>query len=401
MIKYISVVFLCFACLQVQAQWQQLNIGTTETLTSVDFINAQTGLVCGTNKIWKTSDGGQSWSVVFNGNASISLEGVRWASDQVAVAVGFNSATNNGYILRSTDGGQSWNPVTTSIISLLTDVFFVNEMTGFICGGNKAILKTTNGGSSWSVQSNSSDSDLYSIFFINENEGFAAGGITGVGRVLHTTNGGQNWADLAIASPNLLLSVFFPSPEVGYASGQGGELKKTVDGGENWTEVNTLNNHSNLGLYFLTPDWGYTVGGTISLATIQKTENGGTIWTSDAPPGGAALFSIDFAGGTGYAVGINGLALKTEVMVGTADRPELDAQVNIYPNPVSGIATVESSGQAIRGVKLYDEKGRLLRQEAGFFTKKTLDFSGLPSANYYLNVVLEGGEIVRKVVKTH
>jgi photosystem II stability/assembly factor-like uncharacterized protein len=397
--KYFYLILLVFCVANLQAQWAKLNAFTTENLTAVDFTDTQTGLVCGANKIWKTSVGGQNWTQVYTGSAAVALEGVRWANNSTAVAVGFNPVTNNAFILRSTNAGQSWTPVTTSVISLLTDVFFVNESVGYACGGNTTILKTTNGGSTWAVQLNANDSDLYSIFFVHENEGYAAGGVPGAGRLLKTTDGGQNWADLATASPKVLLSVFFPAPQVGYAAGQGGELIKTVDGGQHWNHLNTLNSHNNLGLYFLGKDQGFIVGGSTSLTTIQKTENGGATWTNDAPSAGAALFSIDFVGGTGYAAGINGTVLKTEVMVRTGEALDLNSQLTVFPNPVFDKTTVRSADAPVRGIEIYTSGGSFAGAVEVFSMEKELDVSALPPGNYFLKIKTGKGEAVKKLVK--
>lgn len=185
----ICYAIVCFLLVNtLQAQWIELPSFTVEPLTSVDFKDESTGLVCGHNQIWRTTNGGDNWSAVFTGNDAMSLEEVRWASNQVAVAVGLGQDGSKGLILRSTDGGQSWTQVSNTIASIFTDVYFVNENTATSVAATPAVCKNVQRRYSWTSQFNDNDSDLFSIHFISENEGYAAGGVGGVGRLLRTTN---------------------------------------------------------------------------------------------------------------------------------------------------------------------------------------------------------------------
>lgn len=398
--KYYCLLGCCLIACSLKAQWQPLNAGTSDVFTAVDFVDAQVGLLCGVNKIWKTTNGGQSWTGVFTGSNQVTLEEVRWVSSQVAIAVGFDFSFNKGLILRSIDGGQNWTSITNNVTSLFTDVFFVNESVGFICGGNTTILKTTNGGVNWSTLLNNNDSDLFSIFFINENMGFAVGGLPGIGRVLRTTNG-QNFQDVNLNAPNTLQAVFFPSAQIGYVAGQGGLISKTVNGGAQWTALTGLTNLSNLDLYFLDDQVGYVVGGSVSEATIQKTVDGGAHWTNDSPAGGAGLFSIDFAGNVGYTAGVNGALFKNQLMTALQPGlPTVPANVRIFPNPVADKATVESlDGRPIQTLKLYDAGGRLIRQWEENKKRLELDLSLLPEGHFYLIMTLDNDTVIRKIFK--
>lgn len=399
--KYYCLFGCCLIVVcSLKAQWQPLSAGTSDVFTSVDFTDTQLGLICGVNKIWRTTNGGQSWTGVFTGSSQVTLEEVRWVSPQVAITVGFDFAFNRGLILRSVDGGQNWSSVTNNVTSLFTDISFVNESVGYICGGNTTILKTTNGGVNWSTLMNNTDSDLFSIFFINETTGFAVGGLPNIGRVLRTTNG-QTFQDISLNAPNTLQTVFFPSAQIGYVAGQGGLISKTVNGGTQWTTLTGLTNLSNLDLYFLDDQFGYVVGGSVSEATIQKTTDGGVHWSNDSPAGGSGLFSIDFVGNVGYAAGVNGSLFKTQVMTALAPNlPEVSTPVRIFPNPASGKVIVESmDGRLIQRLELYGAGGRLVNHWQENNRQIELDLSLLPAGQYYLKLELDNGITIRKIYK--
>lgn len=391
-------IFFIILIQSLHAQWIELPSFTTEPLTSVDFKDENTGLVCGHNQIWRTTNGGDDWVAAFTGNAAISLEEVRWASDQVAVAVGLGQDGSKGLILRSTDGGQSWSQVSNNIASIFTDVFFVNENTGYLCGGNTRILKTTNGGQSWTSQFSDNDSDLFSIHFVNENEGYAAGGVGGTGRLLRTTNGGNTWTDVSLPAPFLLQSVFFASQNVGYVAGVGGEMRKTVNGGTDWTELSTANTSNILDLYFFDQTFGFLVGGTLTVTSLQKTVNGGGFWGNDAPNAGAGLFSIDFIGTTGYAVGVNGTVVKTVVTVGTSSADE-GTLLRLYPSPCRDELVVEMQASNGMEISLMDLNGQVLRSEKTQSTIAHLNVSELVPGCYFLKIKTANGWAVRRFSK--
>lgn len=398
--KYFYLIAFCWLSISMQAQWTKLPAFTTEPLTSVDFRDADNGLVCGHNIIWRTTNGGDDWTVVFTGNENISLEEVRWASDQVAVAVGLDIAASVGLVVRTTNGGQSWSIVNTNLVSsIFTDVTFVSESVGYLCGGNTRILKTTNGGATWTSQFSDNNSDLFSIHFISENEGYAGGGFNQIGRLLHTTNGGTTWTDVSLPAPFVIQAVFFTSQNTGYVAGVGGELRKTNDGGANWVEYQTGNSSNILDLYFFDNTFGYLVGGTLTATSLQRTVNGGVFWGNEAPNTGAGLFSIDFVGTTGFAVGVNGTVLKSVITVETDDWANIAPAVVVFPNPVLDEFQVVAE-QPIRFIEIFDASGRLVRRKVDFNNgKANIDASALPTGCYFLKIGVDEGVVVKKLVK--
>ena len=217
--------------------WLPQTSGTTNTLESVDFIDGNTGWVVGDGRggvILKTTNGGTTWGKQDSGRILVSTF---FISSTAGWAVG-----PAGMVLRTTNGGTNWirQPFPDSTI-FLTSVYFVTNLTGWVCGKFPGkVYKTINGGSSWISQSSgiSTDEDLNSIFFVNISVGWVAGvdfpDTVGVGKIKKTTDGGTNWINQSTGTIQELFSIAFADMNVGWAVGQSGTILRTSNGGTNW-----------------------------------------------------------------------------------------------------------------------------------------------------------------------
>jgi len=102
--------------------------------------------------VFKTTDGGASWSPVNTGLTDNSVEAL--AIDPTAPATLYAGTRNNG-VFKTTDGGASWGAVNTglthnSVEALAIDPTALRTLyAGTRFGGG--VFKTTNGGGSWSA----------------------------------------------------------------------------------------------------------------------------------------------------------------------------------------------------------------------------------------------------------
>lgn len=73
------------------------------------------------------------------------------------------------------------------------------------------------------------------------------------------------------------------------------------------------------------------------------------------------------------------------------------SDVNIYPNPTSGLVTIDTKNQLIESVDVMDLMGRTL---VHIETKSnTIDISSLPAGTYVLNITTLQGKLSQKVIK--
>jgi len=89
-----------------QSGWTRQESGTTYTLNSVSFVDANTGTaVGGHGTILRTTDGGDTWTQQESGTTAI-LYGVSFADADRGIAVGYRTT------VRTDDGGATWIPQT-------------------------------------------------------------------------------------------------------------------------------------------------------------------------------------------------------------------------------------------------------------------------------------------------
>src|SRR5205085_10085415 len=115
--------------------------------------------------------------------------------------IGFAITNNNlgndsGYVLKTSDGGNNW------IIKIhdrrdFGRVKFVNQNTGFICGGTGSgtsyLYKSTNAGENWFSVSIPGNNFYNDMSVLNEDTLWLVDKNGLVGGIYRTTNGGANW----------------------------------------------------------------------------------------------------------------------------------------------------------------------------------------------------------------
>lgn len=202
-------------------------------------------------------------------------------------------------------GPPKWEVLDSGIQESLRDIFFIDQVFGWVISDNK-ILLTINGGSTW-IEQSATWGGLRSITFIDRKIGFVAAGNyftngTSLGLVLKTNDGGVNWR-VVLQTEHALNSVSFVDEMFGGAVGEdyleagGVENGSTVimmtgDGGDNWTTLDVSNQAQGLkDIYFFDRKDGWTVGQD---GSILATDDGGKIWHTQSSGTQAWLYSVYF-----------------------------------------------------------------------------------------------------------
>ncbi|MCH8905090.1 MAG: T9SS type A sorting domain-containing protein [Bacteroidetes bacterium] len=365
---------------QGYTQWLPLNSGTNKNLNDVFFVNDDLGYVVGDSGIiLKTVDGGIVWNILSSGTF-LNLNGVHFVNADTGFVVGGRTDKLfflGGIVLKTIDGGNNWISILADTSEYgFPDVHFLNGDTGFVIS-NVYIIKTIDGGLNWDTTYGYAFPTslwLYSIYCISDQVGFAAGerGMS-TESIVKTTNSGNNWFDLNFPKYKVFTTYFWDQ-SIGYAGGET-YIANTTDGGNSWA-VNNLP-------YFIYSV--FAVNSNIAFASgirsandsaiIVKTTDGGVNWLPqnilvDSNTIIAKVLSLYFTKiDTGYAVGTNGLILKTTNGGETGfDEKSFYSEyfINTYPNPFSTFTTIEIPEGYKNGKKLsfglYNLMGREVKR---------------------------------------
>jgi len=293
---------------------------TSYYLKDTDFFSATLGWAVGyphweqaskvyTATIIKTADGGESWTAQAVGS-SVSLLSVDFVDAEDGWAVG-----TSGAILHTSDGGATWIDQGLPITDELRSVCFVDASHGWATGVRpihydsfgdadnwEASIWHTDDGAIWAQQSDPDNvSILHDVDFIDTQRGWAVGAkYTGDDQyghpehaavVYHTSDGGLTWEELY--SPELEITftaVDLVDANHGWVAGlptsssvTSGTVFSTSDGGETWErhEPGGSIDDPLWDIQFLDQDRGYAVGANYIGAwgpPVWRTLDGGETW---------------------------------------------------------------------------------------------------------------------------
>ena len=244
--------------------WTGLPTGVTADITDLRAVDADT-VIFGTGCIMRRSnDGGRNFSrvpfVAREQNCPSPLAAFHFPSDQTGFVV-----LADGSVSNTSDGGQSF-------------------------GGKREIPGTAAAGGGQSVPTD--------VFFVNDTTGFALAG----GALYRTTDAANNWV-LKASGTAALNSVFFPDPTTGYAVGANNTILKSVDGGDTWNSVTVPPDAAGGNLTRVRcASANVCLFATESGDRILRTTNGGTNVTA-VDPSPRPIFAAGFASPTS-AVGV-------------------------------------------------------------------------------------------------
>jgi photosystem II stability/assembly factor-like uncharacterized protein len=371
-----------------QAQWTNVTTGTSSMYESMYFFDASNGIASSTTDVIKTSNGGNSWTIV----NTTGIKDMDFANSTVGYAAGLSGTS----LYKTTNGGTSWTALIPVSSNIMWGVSVVDANTVYVSGSTGAVWKSTNGGTSFSAVNVPATNTIVDLDFINANEGCA---VEVTGNIWHTTNGGTNWS-IAYATVGIYFSsIYFVDSSTGYAVGSNGTIIKTTDGGASWTTLTTNSMAYFQYVHFCDANHGMAVGLN---ATILRTNNGGATWFTDSPPTSMSLYSCFMISATSaVAGGISGTMIKNSAM-GVDENPNpFSEEISVFPNPSKDIITVDipSVSSSACHISVYNEQGQLMNSLEYSSQMAEINISGLENGIYYLKIESEDRIGVKKIIK--
>ncbi len=254
------------------------------------------GVAVGFNGIYRTLNGGQTWTQVFSNN-SIILSSVTFSSDTNGVASGFDVNNRNGVIFRTTDAGQTWTQVFNAPYGFgpIRSVAFSTPTNGLATVG-QLIYSTQDCGQTWTLLN---DVNTFAdVVFSSATNGIAVG----KNYIYRTIDGGQTWTNVFVNNnpTSVFGGVTLSHANSGLALSYD-NVYNTQDSGKTWTLVNIGGFY---GAAFSTDT--NAVGLSRNNSVIYLSQNGGKTWTNTYSNSKVTFNNIAFSSATnGVVIGFD------------------------------------------------------------------------------------------------
>jgi photosystem II stability/assembly factor-like uncharacterized protein len=349
--------------------WIQLTSGYDSTLYDVNFLNQDTGFVCGNNgKILKTTNGGSTWFAQ-NSGVSEDLSCIQFVNNNVGYA---SSGFYNQYstLIKTINGGDTWT--TTNVLPLKAGggMWFLDEDKGFYAYadalyGNSVIVRTLNGGANWDTV-HVANGWISFFHFTDTLHGFAT---VNNGTILKTIDGGLNWSSLSLGQSLWGSGIYFFNKDVGLVGGGPPSapvsMFKTVNAGANWTTISTSPTMI-FKIFFADNNNGYALTvDTTGAGYMIKSTNSGDSWASETTPINNLRGLFFLNNSLGYAVGDDGVILKYTNITGIENSVLKNEALTIYPNPAMNTISIKNNGYSndVFTMNIYTVFGKLVTSE--------------------------------------
>ena len=382
--------------------WQGVQTPPKHYIFNCVFIDSLIGIALsvngwGTHFLWRTSDRGVNWieeNTIPKPDSSI--YSCCFINDLV-----FKDATNGwmtgsyrivedslagAFILNTSDGGQIWKFLKK--FPGIQDLRSIHAVDDKVCAvGEEGLIITSVNPDSFKIISDVTDLPLNKVFFYDNQHGWISGGYYDKSDfqsiLLRTRDGGQSWKNNYRFDKYLVNDLFFADSLHGWVVGSD------------------------------TTDYGCGRGGCGGgHGVILYTQNGGDTWIAQVEGLSAPLNAIHFKDGYGWAVGENGIVLKsdvaTDIWIDQNNNEIYPTKYTLsqnYPNPFNPTTTIEfqipnSQFTTLKVYNLLGEEVATLINRKLKQGKYTCTFDGrhLASGLYFYQLVAGDYKEVKKML---
>lgn len=330
--------------------WQQTgDLGKPVYVLAIDPTNSQ-NIFAGTNGdgVFKSNDGGKSWSNSSNGLTPDAIWVLKLAIDPTNSQIIYAGTTYSGGVYKSIDGGSTWSPAKNGLpfASITAMAIDPSNSQNIFVGVNwyGGVWKSTNGAASWQEASNGmSLTKPTSALVVNPTNGLVVYAGTdgssqlGVPGVFKTIDGGSSWSapNNQFSSRQISTIVIDPTnSQTLYVGLWYGGVWKSIDGGDSWFSVNNgalpplayvgpvvIDPKNHQTLYVGTNDCVYkTTDGGASWNVFNTGINGLWVWSlAIDPTNPQRIFAGTETGQVFATVNVTGVTPPTSLTVPSSD----------------------------------------------------------------------------------
>lgn len=281
-----------------------------ETISSIYFMDANTGWATSGQNLYITINGGTSWATV---DMNFYAQDIYFTNTLDGYAAGGDTMSLPAYVMKTVDGGLTWTPVLTNTDGNVfvnsnnyLNVIDANTMFTAQEWTNK-LYRTTDAGATWDTIICDSAYTIVDFHFESADSGHV---LTDMGQLFYTNDAGATWnlaysAEWGLYGPSVLFYSLNFSQGVGYVCGSSGLIKRfdqNLNGiGDQLTATGSIN-------VFPSPCYGTqnvtimskgmtgdcklivvnSIGQVVHSESVQNIESSGTI----------ELLNVQFAAGT-------------------------------------------------------------------------------------------------------
>jgi Secretion system C-terminal sorting domain len=386
--------------------------------------------VCGANGVvLKTSNLGNNWVLRNSGLPSnitfVSISNARVIPDDIVLVAGNIGTTT--YVYRTSNGGLSWSLVFTQLNGKINSVKVWN---GFMAGnpvsGRWSLWKTTNTGTTWDStglylpQSGNEAGWANSLEIVQCESPTTYWMGTNNYRIYRSTNYGINWAAISTGgeqnSSAICISINIPGQGHGYAGGS--HLIRTTSCGSIWDTSSAPGSGNFGGITFGYPGVynipSFEFFGIFTVRNNNKiyyTEPNSSTWNEyTAPAGTYTYINSGVSGGPFVAVRDNGGISWFCCFYGGVQQiknaiPDKFSLSQNYPNPFNPITIIkyQIAKPGIAKLVVYDVLGQEVsvlineKQSPGTY-EADWDGSNYSSGVYFYKLITAGYTETRKMV---
>ncbi len=272
--------------------WTQIKAAMNDAPLVINPASPQT-IYAGTDK---STDGGNSWSRFAGTGWSPTALAIDSQNPQIVYAstdfYSIDGMSLKPSIFRSTNGGSDWSNVLTIYEKFLSLAIDPLSPQIIYAGTIRTLYKSTDGGASWNLANTGlPTTHIYTLAIDPKNPQTIYAGTsrwgTGTGTpnsgIFRSTNGGVTWnaIDNGLGGSTVRSIVIDPmAPQTIYAAAEGIQngVFKSTDGGNGWTKVTEGDEYASF--LAISPSMPQIIYAAISQFGLQKSMNWGKSWTT-------------------------------------------------------------------------------------------------------------------------
>lgn len=389
--KYFLPTLVFLFATSANAQWIKSSSYPNANFFDVDFPDINAAYAIGDlGSLCKSTDGGITWSEIYNFGPFSSLRDVRFFN----VDTGFVNA--NFAQMRTFDGGSSWTSIGDfTKIKICQDFLY----TSYTSNGTTYIQKSTDYGDTWTVlyQHSEVDAKPYLVSFVDSKNAYFINP-NKLDRVYKTTDGFLSISTVFITTGDLFLQNEYDFKDLtnGYLYGSWGSQSHPTRTWNTGTFYFPINLDSFGVLPVLDLDFSTSKLYASSLyGKIFMSVNNGHTWTPQYTSTDFPISSISFLNeNMGIAVSHRGIFYTTNG--GLEIKEHKQTSLMVYPNPTNEILHLRTGKHiGVLSGCIFDNLGKKIKSFSG---TKTIDVSGLNAGLYFLQLKTTDGDFYEKIV---